>query len=267
MSDFPFTAPNGASIASVAQCGGEDNWAIYCTDETAADPTAEGWFDYDSDGPDEPDWETIEFDGEAVFVADDDSRWLARHLVPASAMLPAEAVEIAKRDFLAAIAARMTSEALSDLRKCFGALAAGAEQGHPYQALVGTAKLVADGAAREAEELKRAWQFEARRCAATLLDGYFWSAYDQGFASEHGWELTQYGDGQVCIVADEDAENVAFTGEGANLRADEHVRAVATGKLRNTPILYVALCKRAVEIADESHADRVADEAEADVDD
>lgn len=77
-----------------------------------------------------------------------------------------------------------------------------------------------------------------------------WTVADQRDAQAEGWELSQYSDGKICIVADEDAETPRWTGLRANIEAHEHVEKVAAldlygGEYRPA---YVQLCREALAI-------------------
>lgn len=100
----------------------------------------------------------------------------------------------------------------------------------------------------------------------SVLDGYSWSPAQIAAARAHGWELSQYDDGQVVIGADEDAG--LFRGEEQNVNADIHVRFFGAAAAHPTESVerratdperqaYYELCAAAVEIADKSLADRI----------
>ena len=62
-------------------------------------------------------------------------------------------------------------------------------------------------------------------------------------AQVFGWELNQFEDGQLVIVADEDRNT--FTGPSRNLKAHNHVARTATGRLTDG---YHKLCWKAREL-------------------
>lgn len=249
--EFVFVAPNGAHVREVQEDGG--SWSVIWSD-----PNDPAEYDNVGEGPD-TEWATVMLDSEALFIADDGLYWLNRHLVPAEAKLPASAVAIAKRDYFATRAASCADDMLAALH---AAAPADTQKDGPCAGLIGTAQVVAKLAREQADQMKRAWEAQRGACAVTLLDGYFWSAFDQSYAQKHGWELSQFSDGQVIIGADEDAAEPAFAGPQPNMAAHKHVAAVASGNLSHPAPEYVELCRRALKIANESHAARLADDAE-----
>jgi hypothetical protein len=82
-----------------------------------------------------------------------------------------------------------------------------------------------------------------------LFDGYDWTMRDQLIAQKSGWELSQFSDDQICIVAAEDTTVPQFVGPSANIDADAHVRLFSNDVNRAN---YAVICRRAVTIADES---------------
>lgn len=77
-----------------------------------------------------------------------------------------------------------------------------------------------------------------------------WTLTDASYAQDEGWTLTQYSDGQLCIVADDDRD--VFTGERANLDAHAHVEEVAKSGMYQGERApgYVEVCRRALQLAE-----------------
>lgn len=96
---------------------------------------------------------------------------------------------------------------------------------------------------------------EAEEEPGQVFPGYDWTSADQRQAQECGWELTQFSDGQICIVAgDLDTDECTPSPYAAhpepNLAAHEHVKATAAAPLYSgaPKPSYVELCRRAMQI-------------------
>lgn len=93
-----------------------------------------------------------------------------------------------------------------------------------------------------------------------VFPGCEWSWEDQEAAQYLGYELSQYGDGQICIGADEEQD--IFTGELAHRHAYKFVEFIATQAGHGNP--HCDRAKRALDIHEASYRERLAaDEADA----
>lgn len=99
------------------------------------------------------------------------------------------------------------------------------------------------------------------------VDG--WTIADQEAARRAGWELTEFSDRQICVIAAEidsdDAPPPVFTGETANLDAHAHLKAVMLDAKAGRE--YRGLCYRALRVVLDSEAALIRDHREQAPDD
>jgi hypothetical protein len=99
--EIEFVAPDGTGISGAVQEAGEDKWPVVWL------PSADGSADFDDyieyGGPSGTDWETVHAMGEVVYLDDNGSEWLGRHLIPDGAEpLSDKARTLARRDVFTA---------------------------------------------------------------------------------------------------------------------------------------------------------------------
>lgn len=257
--EINFIAPDGKQIAGIAQHDSDRTW-----EWGFIDPRDPSLGEYASDGP-SADYTTTELRGEAVWHDETGRPWMERHLLPAAAgAQPQDIVALARRDYHATVAAEHAGKAVVALEKAASYFPGGVSPKGSIAYLNGAMGLAARTAEDQAGQLAAEWCRVHGRIAESLFGDYFWSQRDQEMAQSSGWELSEFSDGQICIVANDEDET--FTGHNANESADTHVRLIAISHLPPSPE-YAALCQRAVKIADESYQQRLADEAAAPADD
>jgi hypothetical protein len=157
--DYVMLSPDGSEVKSLQACEGA--WEFRWSEN---DPSGEG--DYATDGPDD-DWETVQLrtsrqgEYEDVWVDEGWDRWLERHLIPAGAeALSDAAVQLARRDYLAAAALDRASRLVGDLKECVEALSpdqAGNGNGPTHQ-LMRAAEALANDCAMQSAQLERAFR-------------------------------------------------------------------------------------------------------------
>lgn len=264
--EISFIEPSGVAIVGLVQ---EDTGRTW--EWTFSDPCDPSQGEYASDGPDS-DYSTVELRGEPIWHDGLGRPWLERHLLPpAAGAQPAEIVDLARRDYYAAVAAVRAADTLKALRDSGTFYPGGFSQNGPIADLIGAASLVSRLAEEQSDQLRTEWM-RVKRCVSTsVFNDHFWSFADQAAAQDKGWELTEFSDRQICIVADEDRDPSLFPGATANIDADAAVRRSAAlandeadERREFDPALqtYLELCARAVKIATQSLAERERDDAE-----
>jgi hypothetical protein len=149
--EISFVAPTGNPAAALQDDSA--TWGVLWSDPEAAER-----FEY-GPGPGGADWADVTLDGEIVWMDDAGERWLTRHLVlEERAPLSDAALDIARRDYLAADALEAAERTCTALDQCAEmAPATGDGKAGPVAELAALAHRVRELAALQARQLKAAW--------------------------------------------------------------------------------------------------------------